>query len=302
MDKLSLNYQKRFIDKLIYDQRVFDNIDPQVKLHEETKDNPLSSTASCLNVLGSLMSKPEELKRFLNHFSLNIDSIIEFPSNSDVGGQVYKDRGFVVFEWIGPKKSSINEKGGGRGQNRTSIDAYVIAKIRGTITQLLIEWKFTEGKSHPLVIERFSGNKGLERLKRYSSVLLSLRGKEIFPFNFNEESGIGLYDFSVDHLYQLLRMTLLAKTTTPIRIGTLEIKDYRIVHLTHSMNNDINILHEKYLSASPGLKKYSGQRLHDVWKEILTPFEKSRFASGHWDDAIEDISNESLRKYLMERY
>jgi len=302
MDKLSLDYQKRFNDKLIFDQRIFENIDQQAKLHEETKDNPLSSAASCLNVLGSLMNDPEELKRFLNHFNLDIETVIKFPSNSNVEGQIYRDKGYVVFEWIGPKKSPINEKGGGRGQNRTSIDAYVIAKIKGKTTQLLIEWKFTEGKSWPLALERFSGNKGLERLKRYSSVLVPLRGKEEFPFNFNEESGIGLYDFSVDHLYQLLRMTLLAKTTTPINIDALKIQDYRIVHLSHSMNNDIEILHEKYLFASPGLKKYSGKRLYDVWNEILTPPERKRFRSGHWDNAIKDITNEPLRKYLTERY
>jgi len=302
MDKLSLDYQKRFGDKLIFDQGVFENIDSQAKLHGETKDNPLSSAASCLNVLGSLMNEPEELKSFLNHFNLDIETIIKFPSNSDVGGRIYKDKGYVVFEWIGPKKSPINEEGGGRGQNRTSIDAYVIAKIKGKITQLLIEWKFTEGKSRPLALERFSGNKGLERLKRYSTVLVPLRRKEEFPFNFNEESGIGLYDFSVDHLYQLLRMTLLAKTTTPINIGTVKIQDYRIVHLSHSMNNDIEILHEKYLFASPGLKKYSGKRLYDVWNEILTPLERKRFRSGHWDDAIKDITSEPLRKYLKKRY
>lgn len=302
MDKLSLDYQKHFSDKLIFDQGVFENIDSQAKLHEETKDNPLSSAASCLNVLGSLMNEPEELKCFLNHFNLDIETVIKFPSNSDVDGQIYKDKGYVVFEWIGPKKSPINEKGGGRGQNRTSIDAYVIAKIKDKVTQLLIEWKFTEGKSRPLALERFSGNKGLERLKRYSSVLVPLRGKEEFPFNFNEESGIGLYDFSVDHLYQLLRMTLLAKTTTPIDIGTVKIQDYRIVHLSHSMNNAIKILHEKYIFTSPGLKKYSGKRLYDVWNEILTPLERKRFISGHWDDAIKDITNEPLRKYLKERY
>jgi len=121
MDKLSLDYQKRFSDKLIFDQSIFENIDSQAILHGETKDNPLSSAASCLNVLGSLMNEPEELKRFLNYFNLDIETIIEFPSNCDVGGQIYKDKGYVVFEWIGPKKSPINEKGGSRGQNRTSV-------------------------------------------------------------------------------------------------------------------------------------------------------------------------------------
>ncbi len=302
MNKLSMDYQKRFKNKLIFDLDIFENIDSQAKLHKETKDNPLSSAASCLNVLGSLMNKPEELKCFLNHFNLEIEKIIKFPSDSNVGGQIYKDKGYIVFEWIGPKKSPINEKGGCRGQNRTSIDAYIIAKIKGVVTQIFIEWKFTEGKSRPLALEKFSGNKGLERLKRYSSVLVPIRGKEEFPFNFNEESGIGLYDFSVDHLYQLLRMTLLAKNTTPINIGAVKIQDYRIVHLSHSMNNAIEILHGKYLFASPGLKKYSGRKLYDVWNEILTPFERKRFRAGHWNNAIKDITNEPLQKYLMERY
>jgi hypothetical protein len=302
MDKLSLDYQKQFDNNLIYDESVFDNIDVKAKLHEETKDNPLSSAASCLNVLGALVNEPEELKCFLNHFNLDIEQVFEFPSNCNIDGQIYKDRGYVIFEWIGPKESPINEKGGGRGHNRTSIDAFVIARIKGKITQLLIEWKFTEGKSRPLTLERFSGNKGLERLRRYSNVLVPLRGKEEFPFNFNEETGIGLYDFSVDHLYQLLRMTLLAKTTTPINIDKINVQDYRIVHLSHSMNIELEILHEKYLFASPGLKKYSGKRLYDVWNEILTSPEKERFRYGHWDDAMRNIANKPLREYLIARY
>lgn len=302
MDKLGLDYQKRFNEKLIFDQCIFEDIGPQAKLHKETKDNPLSSAASCLNVLGSLMNEPEELKRFLNHFNLDIETIIEFPSNCDVGGQIYKDKGYVVFEWIGPKESPINEKGGGRGQNRTSVDAFVIAEIQGKITQILIEWKFTEGKSRPLVFGRFSGNKGLERLRRYSGVLVPLRHKEIFPFNFDEESGIGLYDFSVDHLYQLLRMTLLAKTTTPIQIGDIKIEDYRVVHLSHSENEQIEILHDKYLISSPGLQKYSGWKLYEFWSTILSTYEKNRFCGGHWNTVLESIKDDRLRDYLIERY
>ncbi len=302
MDRLTKDFQSKFQDHCIFDKTVFENIDPKVKLHDETKKNPLSSAAACLNVLGSIMHQPGELMNFLNHFGLEIEKLYEFPTNSNVGERIYADKGYVIFEWVGPQKSPINEKGGGRGFQRTSVDAYVIAKIKGKITQLLIEWKFTEGLSRPLALEKFSGLKGLERLNRYSSILLPFRKKDDFPFNFTEEKGLGLSDFSADHLYQLLRMTLLAKMTTPIQIGDFRVEDYRIVHLSHSMNKEIEILHEKYVEFSPGLKKYAGKKLYEVWNEILSPYERERFKCGHWDEAIKDIKDEKLREYLTKRY
>ena len=66
----------------------------------------------------------------------------------------------------------------------------------------LIEWKFTEGKSRPIVLNKFGGLRGIERLRRYASVLAEMRGNG-FPFAFSEEGGIGLQDFSTDHFYQL---------------------------------------------------------------------------------------------------
>ena len=41
MDKLTMQFQRQFNTKLIYDDSVFQNIDPKVKLHEETKNNAL---------------------------------------------------------------------------------------------------------------------------------------------------------------------------------------------------------------------------------------------------------------------
>ncbi|MBW6491491.1 MAG: hypothetical protein K0B15_09905 [Lentimicrobium sp.] len=302
MNKLTIEFQAQFHDRLIYDPTILNCIDPVVKLHDETLGNPLSSSAACLNVLGSLLHRPEELINFLNQFGLEIETIYEFPGNCVIGGRTYSDNGYVIFEWVGPQTSPINEKGGGRGFNRTSVDAFVIAKIKGKVTQLLIEWKFTEGKSRPLTLDKFSGLRGVERLSRYSSLLTTLRGKETFPFKFKEEGGTGLPDFSPDHLYQLLRMTLLAKMTTPIQIGNLSIEDYRIVHLSHSANQEIEILHNRYLQSSPGLKKYAGQKLYDVWTEILSSHEQERFKYGHWDKAMISIKDNELRTYLTNRY
>jgi hypothetical protein len=309
MEKLTVDFQRQFMPQLIFDESVFQRIDPTVKLHEETKGHPLSSCAACLNVIGSMANDPAELTQFLGSFGLEIEELYEFPSPVCFDGRTYHDKGHVIFEWVGPKDSPINEKGGGRGQNRTSVDAFVLARIKGKITQVLIEWKFTEGLSRELALGRFCGEKGIERLKRYSSILADLRKQGELPFDFEEEyrpqspkSYVGIYDFSPDHLYQLLRMTLLAKTTTGRTLGKYTLEDYRIVHLTHSQNDRINILHRKYLDLSPGLQRFSDRPLHDVWRELLSASERERFICGHWDTAISTLKNEKLRKYLTERY
>jgi hypothetical protein len=97
-------------------------------------------------------------------------------------------------------------------------------------------------------------------------------------------------------------MTLLAKKTTGSTLGKHTLEDYRIVHLTHSQNDRINILHPEYLILSPGLQQFSGQPLHDVWKGLLSPRDRARFFYGHWDKAINGIGNNELRTYLAERY
>lgn len=304
MNKLTMEFQRRFSANLIFDQSVLERIDPCVKLHEETKRHPLSSCAACLNVIGSIASDPVELIKFLGSFGLEIEDLYEFPSSASFGNRIYHDKGYVIFEWIGPKDSPINERGGGRGQHRTSIDAFVLGKVNGKTTQILIEWKFTEGLSRPLALGRFCGGEGVERLKRYSLVLAELRkqGDLLFDFESNPRSSVGMYDFSPDHLYQLLRMTLLAKKTTGTTLEKYALEDYRIVHLTHSQNNQINILHPKYLTRSPGLKQFSGQELHEVWKQLLSPRDKERFVYGHWDRAISMLKDTKLRAYLSERY
>jgi hypothetical protein len=301
MNKLSAEIQQAFADRNIYDESVLGRIDSEAKLHAETRSNPLSSAASCQNVLGSLADDKEDLRGFLNALGLGVTKVYEFPSGVDVGRQVYNDRGCVVFEWIGPKASPINEKGGGRGLNRTSVDAFIIAEIDGVVTQLLIEWKFTEGKSRPIVLNKFGGLKGVERLRRYASVLAEMRGTG-FPFAFSEEGGIGLQDFSADHFYQLLRMTLLARMTTPMRIGDIEVEDYRVVHLSHSGNDKINIVQPEYAKYCPGIQGMVGKGFYETWKSMLVPEEQKKFLAAHWDYGLKSIKDKDLREYLQERY
>jgi hypothetical protein len=301
MGKLSIDFQRQFADKLIFDRRVLDRVDPTAKLHDEALRHPLSSAQACLNVLGTLGADKDALKAYLNGLGFGITQVIDFPTGAEVGGQVYNDHGCVVFEWIGPRESPINERGGGRGLNKTSIDAYVIAEIDGKVTQLLIEWKFTEGESRPIALNKFAGLRGVERLRRYASILSEMRGAD-FPFNFSEEGGLGVQDFSTDHLYQLLRMTLLARKTTPLDVGPLHIEDYRIAHLSHSGNAKINTIQPEYAQHCPGLHGMVGKSLHEAWPMLLAPEERKKFISAYWDQGFSAIQSPELREYLQARY
>jgi len=243
------------------------------------------------------------LVMFLNHFGLNVEEVIPFPAGVDVDGRIYNDKGNVVFEWVGPLKSPINEVGGKRGQQRTSVDAFILAKIDGVITQLLIEWKFTETYSDENDLNKYGGIIGNERLRRYSSVLAKLRKIKDVPFDMRDEGSFGLADLGYEPLYQLLRITLLAKMTTPKKLNSdLTIQDYRVIHLSHSRNVDLNYLTEDKLYFSPGLRHMTGKSLHECWRSLINESERNKFFYGYWDEAIKVISDSPLKKYLLERY
>lgn len=301
---LTDEYQSKWADMQFFDKSILSRIDPGVKLHTELA-HVRSSAASCINVLGNLGKEENksDLIKFLNHFGLNVEEIIPFPSGVDVNGECYYDEGNVIFEWVGPLKSPINEAGGKRGQHRTSVDAYILAKAEGKVTQLLIEWKFTETYHGRTYTHKFGGLRGNERLRRYSTVLANLRKAKDFPFDMRSEDTFGLADLGYEPLYQLLRMTLLAKTTTPMYLTSdILVEDYRIVHLSHSQNAGLNYLSEKHLIFSPGLRNMAGKSLHESWRTIITESENCKFFGGYWDEAIEVISDTPLKKYLKERF
>ena len=300
MDKLKDSYQKKYSGRQFINENIRTGISPNVKLHNELM-HIRSSAASCLNVFGYLNQHPDEITPFFNQFGLSIQRVIDFPTNINYDGEIYNDIGPIVFEWIGPKRSPINEKGGSRGQSRTSIDAFLLAEINGKITQLLIEWKFTETYNSESYAHKFGGTKGIERLRRYSSVLAKLRNSS-FPFKFCHEDKIGLADFSYEPFYQLLRMTLLAKMTTPANLGSLIIEDYKIIHLSHSENNKLNALSRTHLKYSPGLKGCIDKSLHDTWIELLDENEKVHHVMGFWNKALSVLFDCKDKEYLCQRY
>jgi hypothetical protein len=301
-DFLSRDYETRWENQILYDEGILNNIGKEVKLHTDIR-NVRSSAAACINTIGNIGKNPSDLVNFLNKFGLNVQEIIPVPSGATFDGYQYNDSGNVVFEWIGPKRSPLHEKGG-RGYNRTSIDAFVLAKIDDKVTQILIEWKFTEEYNSPEQLNKFAGIAGNERLRRYSSCLADLRKDKYFPFNMSYEKGFGLHDLGYEPIYQLLRMTLLAKLTDSLAFDNgLKIEDHKILHLSHSTNDKLNQVSKEHLRYCPGLQCYADKMLHEIWKNhILSKVESGRFHFGYWDRAIDDIYDKELKKYLIERY
>lgn len=296
--KSSRSYQEEYRNRQFYNDKIRLGISKNIKLHDQI-ENPLSSATTCLNVMGYLNQNPEKIIPFFKDFGLMIENILPFPKGADLSGEVYDDDGPIVFEWIGPKPSPLDEINGSRGQNRTSVDAFFIAKIDRKVSQVFIEWKFTESYPSGKPLHNFGGLRGIERLRRYSTVLAKQRG-QLFPFKFKSEDSIGIQDFSYEPFYQLLRMTLLAKETTPIDIGCIHIEDYHILHLVHSENNDLLIVQPKHLKYCPGIASSGITDIHDLWISLLSEHEKKHFHYGYWDKAIRLLNDQT--KYLEERY
>lgn len=301
--KFERPYLQKWNANQFFDHAVTRSIGSSVKLHDECLTNPKSSAAACLNVLGNLSSRPNDLIMFLNQFGLGVTEVMPFPSGENIEGEIYDDKGLVVFEWMGPGKSPINETYGRRGENRTSVDAYVLANIDGRVTQILIEWKFTESYLQPKHTNLFRGLSGIERLRRYSTVLKELRYTAGFPLKMSNEGGLGLYELGYEPLLQLLRMTLLAVKTTPIEFSTnLKVEDYRILYLNHSQNTELIQLPQEIASTFSG-DTNEGLTLSDAWSSyVLSSDARSKFVSGYWNESLNEISDPELKDYLVERY
>ena len=249
--------------------------------------SPLSSQASCLNFWYPY-TKPENKKgliEILRAIGIEAEDIITIGPNWKFDDTLYRDYGNVIFEWIGPEVSPIGEENGYmRGHHRTSIDAYILAIVGGKVTQILIEWKFTEHYSSRCNTGKFLGGKGVERLSRYSPIIARDRkaGKDIL-FNFANIDDLGLYDVGYEPFYQLLRQHMLGQETVGMCFGPHKIEDYIVVHLSHSKNDKLNILSEKHCTYANGLKQYVGQEIHKVWMQLLNEEQKRHFYSGYWD-------------------
>lgn len=309
-DVLSKEYQENFEKKNLFSNEIYSIFKKGgIRLHKGIS-SPLSSQASCFNFWYPFIKEDKKvaLKELLHCLGLEVDEVLTIKPNSMFEDTLYKDGGNVIFEWIGPQKSPIGEEDGYlRGHHRTSIDAYILAKINGKITQILIEWKFTESYSSRSNTGKFLGAKGIERLARYSPIIARDRNsrKEIL-FKMNNIDDWGLYDVCYEPLYQLLRQHMLGQETVGMRFGNYVIEDYVVMHLCHSANKKLNILTKKQCEYSKGLEKYIGKELHTIWNNLLNKNQKQRFIGAYWDKCILDFRPradlQTWYLYMINRY
>lgn len=233
MNVLSKEHQEKWRNHQFISSEVLSLIKRNgIKAHTGI-NNPISSQAACMNFWYPFIEErqKENLRSFLECFGIYAEKILTIKPNSTFYDAIYKDSGNVLFEWIGPCKSPIGENDGYlRGCHRTSIDAYILAKINGKVTQILIEWKFTESYSSKHNTGKFLGAKGIERLARYAPIIARDRefGQEIL-FNLNEIDDWGLTDICYEPFYQLLRQHLLGQETIGTRFGDYYIQDYMVL-------------------------------------------------------------------------
>ncbi|HSA05991.1 MAG TPA: hypothetical protein P5556_02300 [Candidatus Gastranaerophilales bacterium] len=287
MNVLSKDYQQKWQGNNLLTPKMWELFRKnRIKAHNGI-NNPISSQACCMNFWYPFITEEqkENLRDFLEVFGIKAQKILTFKPNSTFYDCIYPDSGNVLFEWIGPIRSPIGENDGYmRGHQRTSIDAYILAKINNRVTQILIEWKFTESYSSRHNTGKFLGAKGIERLARYAPIIAKYRewGKEIL-FNLDEIDYWGLYDICYEPFYQLLRQHLLAQETLGRRFGDYYIEDYIIMHLSHSQNHKLNILTENQAEYSKGLAKHVGREIHEIWHGLLSNGHKNKFIGEYWD-------------------
>lgn len=312
MNVLNKEHQKQFTGNNLFSDEIYQILKKGgIKAHTGI-ESPLSSQASCLNFWYPFIKeeRKEDLKEFLKCFGLEVDSIITIKPYSVFEDVAYPDGGNVLFEWIGPVKSPIGEDDGYlRGHHRTSIDAYLLAYVNGKVTQILIEWKFTETYSSRCNTGKFLGAKGVERLARYSPIIARDRKchKDIL-FKLESIDNWGLYDVCYEPFYQLLRQHILGQETVGKKFGDYVIEDYIVMHLSHSANDRLNILEEKHCEYSKGLLPYVGQELHDIWVKLLSQNQQKHFIGAYWDECfmnyqapahLSDWSNYIKNRYLI---
>lgn len=307
---LSKDYQMKFKSKNLISNEIYKIFQNSgIKLHKGIS-SPLSSQASCFNFWYPFIKEEnkEQLKELLLCLGLKVDEVITIKPNSMFEDTLYKDGGNILFEWIGPNKSPIGEEDGYlRGHHRTSIDAYILTKINGKVTQILIEWKFTESYSSRSNTGKFLGSKGIERLARYSPIIARDRNsRKKILFKMNNIDNWGLYDVCYEPFYQLLRQHMLGQETIGMKFGDYVIEDYVVMHLSHSENSKLNILTAKQCEYSKGLEQYIGQELHIIWDKLLNKEHKARFIGAYWDKCLLKYKPvEKLRewyKYMQNRY
>lgn len=249
-------------------------------------NHALSSQVCCINFLAPLMRRPGVLASVIGS-ALGIAPPEMLPVGEGVDGQIYVD-----FEWVGqedylsewPKRGSAK-----RGANATAADA--VARMRdpdGSVTTILIEWKYTETYGAPLDPK---GNP--TRLRRYQDKAFAPDGP------LRTDLGLSVADFFWEPFYQLLRQQMLAWRMERAReAGASRVV---VLHLSARGNRPLHKV------TAPALRRF-GDDAFKVFESLLA--DPSRFHAASIEQAFQSAIADVLAKdpidpwaiYLQDRY
>ncbi|MBI9033923.1 MAG: hypothetical protein JEZ03_05570 [Bacteroidales bacterium] len=232
----------------------------------------LSSQVACINHLFFIRQRKDCADAMLRAI------------HPDIVSAEVVDNGYVEFEKCGSKPLGL-EKGTQRGANSTSIDAFMLARMKdGTKTAVLIEWKYTESYNS---IDLMNSSAGTPRLPIYKDLLT----RRDSPISTKTHS-----DLFYKPYYQLMRQTLLGFEMVNNR--EYGVSDWMHLHIIPSGNT---ALLNKV--TSPALKK-SYATLEDSWKAQLKEPKKYQIISpDHFlKPALDLVDTKSINTFLKSRY
>ena len=206
----------------------------------------LSSQVACLNHLFAIRNDRDLVLKLAQMLVGHEVEDVE-PVECD------KSCPYIAFE-VTSSKDYLNEKYVKRGANCTSVDAVIIARMKGGHKMLIpIEWKYTEGKEYNIDKSGTEGS-GKERLRRYtdlinaSNQLLTISGGYLNTVYF------------VEPFYQLMRQTLWAEQIIAHKsVEPIKADDFVHVHVMPKEN--ATLLHRRY--------RYSEMGLEETWRNLI---------------------------------
>ena len=247
--------------------------------------NLASSQVACVNFLMFLADKVDLLTRILKTIDNDITSISEIKYiNPATKMEIYSN---IEFEWIGLNKPLEMGVPYTRGQNVTSIDAFIIGNYPMGKRAYLFEWKYVEFYSEKDY--KGFGKSGDIRRKRYSDMFAS----EKSPF----VKGTNLEDFLYEPFYQIMRLFLLGNRM--VQYQELGVNDFRVVVVVPKSN----IKYRNTITSKPIKVNFQFVTIEDAIKYYLKNNNAFRIISQNFllENIISFTDSEWLN-YMKERY
>ena len=206
----------------------------------------LSSQVACLNHLFAIRNDRDLVLKLAQMLVGHEVEDVE-PVECD------KSCPYIAFE-VTSSKDYLNEKYVKRGANCTSVDAVIIARMKGGHKMLIpIEWKYTEGKEYNIDKSGTEGS-GKERLRRYTDLINASNQLQTISGGYLNTV------YFVEPFYQLMRQTLWAEQIIAHKsVEPIKADDFVHVHVMPKEN--ATLLHRRY--------RYSEMGLEETWRNLI---------------------------------